>query len=206
LNVFVEEPLRVLFVERELSYEPQGIMSMSAVLRSAGHEVALTVESMEDPVAFAVGYQPDILGYSVMTGSQRAFFDLNSKIRGALNPARAAAGKGPVISAFGGPPPTFFPEMISEPGVDGICIGEGEGALLDLANALGNGGFHPAIQNWWFNVDGEIIKNPVRPADPRPVGIAPAGPGVGLRQASRAGSQRHQAFHHLQRAGEHAGE
>jgi anaerobic magnesium-protoporphyrin IX monomethyl ester cyclase len=159
----VEEPLRVLFVERELSYEPQGIMSMSAVLREAGHEVALTVESLEDPVAFALDYQPDVLGYSVMTGSQRAFFDLNNKIRAALNPARAAVGKGPVFSAFGGPHPTFFPEMIREPGADGVCIGEGEGALLDLANALGNGGFRSDIPNWWFNMGREIIKNPVRP-------------------------------------------
>ena len=47
--------MRVLFVERELSYEPQGIMSMSAVLKQAGHDVALTVESMEDPVAYASG-------------------------------------------------------------------------------------------------------------------------------------------------------
>ena len=123
-----ETALRVLFVERELSYEPQGIMSMSAVLKQAGHDVALTVESMEDPVAYAAEYQPDIVGYSVMTGSQRAFFDLNLQIRQAVNPAREAAGKKPVFSAFGGPHPTFFPEMITEPGVDGICIGEGEGA------------------------------------------------------------------------------
>lgn len=155
--------MRVLFVERELSYEPQGIMSMSAVLKQAGHDVALAVESMEDPVAFAAEYKPDIVGYSVMTGSQRAVFDINLRVRQAVNPARDAAGKRPVFSAFGGPHPTFFPEMVTEPGVDGICVGEGEGALLDLANALGNGGFHPDIPNWWFNIDGEVVKNPVRP-------------------------------------------
>jgi len=162
--------LRVLFVERELSYEPQGIMSMSAVLKQAGHDVALAVESLEDPVAFALAYQPDIVGYSVMTGSQRAFFDLNTRIRSALHPVRVAAGKPPVFSAFGGPHPTFFPEMIGEAGVDGVCIGEGEGAITDLANALGNGGFRPDIPNWWFkpregdgSVGGEIVKNPVRP-------------------------------------------
>jgi radical SAM superfamily enzyme YgiQ (UPF0313 family) len=155
--------VRVLFVERELSYEPQGIMSMSAVLKQAGHDVSLAVESMEDPVAYAADYQPDIVGFSVMTGSQRACFDLNMRIRDTVNPTRAAAGKKPMFSAFGGPHPTFFPEMVTEPGVDGICIGEGEGALLDLASALGNGGFHPDIQNWWFNLDGEVVKNPVRP-------------------------------------------
>jgi len=155
--------VRVLFVERELSYEPQGIMSMSAMLKQAGHDVALAVESMEDPVAFAVAYQPDIVGYSVMTGSQRSFLDMNLLLRSAVNPIREAAGKKPLFSAFGGPHPTFFPEMVIEPGVDGICVGEGEGAIVDLANALGNGGFHPDIANWWFSVEGEVVKNPVRP-------------------------------------------
>lgn len=164
---------RILFVERDISYEPQGIMVLSAVLKKAGHDVALTVASLEDPVGFAVGYQPDILGFSVLTGSQRFFFELNRRIRGALNPLRAAAGLAPVFSAFGGPHPTFFPEMIDESGVDGVCVGEGEGALLELANALGNGhggteAAFPAtlptsIRNWWFNSDGGVVKNSVRP-------------------------------------------
>ncbi len=165
-------PARVLFVERDISYEPQGIMVLSAVLKQAGHDVALTVANLEDPVAFALDYQPDILGFSVLTGSQRFFFDLNRRIRNALNPVRAAAGRPPVFSAFGGPHPTFFPEMIGEPGVDGVCVGEGEGALLDLANAVSNGhtGATPAlaavpdttIRNWWFKADGGIVRNPVR--------------------------------------------
>ena len=165
--------MRVLFVTQELSYEPQGIMSMSAVLKQAGHEVALTVANLEDPVAYAVQYRPDILGYSVMTGSQRGYFDLNRRIRGVLDSKYASDGRPPPLSVFGGPHPTFFPEMIAEPGVDGVCIGEGEGALLDLANVLpeARGGHFQeylaldklAIPNWWFKVNGEVIKNPPRP-------------------------------------------
>ena len=148
--------MRVLFVEKQIDYEPQGIMQLSSILREAGHDVALTIAAQEDPVQVAREFGPDILGYSVMTGSQRYYFDLNQQIRSALN------GK-PVFTAFGGPHPTFFPDMIEEPGVDGICVGEGEGPLVDLANALGNGGLKPDIPNWWFKIDGEIIKNPVRP-------------------------------------------
>jgi radical SAM superfamily enzyme YgiQ (UPF0313 family) len=118
---------------------------------------------VEDSIAFVTQYQPDIVGFSVMTGSQRPFFDLNIRIRQALDPAREAAGKRPALSVFGGPHPTFFPEMVAEPGVDGICLGEGEGAIVDLANALGNGGFRTDIANWWFSVNGEVIRNPVRP-------------------------------------------
>jgi anaerobic magnesium-protoporphyrin IX monomethyl ester cyclase len=147
---------RVLWVEKQIDYEPQGIMSMSAVLKEAGHEVALTIAAQEDSVKFARNFQPDIVGYSVMTGSQHYYFELNRKIKKAL-------GDREPMSVFGGPHPTFFPDMIAEPSADGVCVGEGEGPIVDLANALGNGGFRPDIPNWWFKVDGETIKNPVRP-------------------------------------------
>ena len=182
--------MRILFVARELSYEPQGLMSMSAVLKQAGHEVALTVADQEDAVAYAVVYRPDVVGFSVLTGSQQGYFDLNRRIRTALDPVRADAGLRQAFSAFGGPHPTFFPEMIGEDGVDGVCIGEGEGAILELVEALaeaGNGhrdqisanvstdavtdlpmapqrnGFRLDIPNWWFKVEGKIVKNAVRP-------------------------------------------
>jgi radical SAM superfamily enzyme YgiQ (UPF0313 family) len=148
--------MRVLFIEKQIDYEPQGIMQLSSVLKDAGHEVGLAIASQEDPIEVALDFEPDLLGYSVLTGSQRYYFDLNLRIRGALK------GKG-TLSVFGGPHPTFFPEMIEEPGVDGICIGEGEGALVDLVETLSNGGFKPDIPNWWFKSEGEIVKNPVRP-------------------------------------------
>ena len=53
--------------------------------------------------------------------------------------------------------------MIEEPGVDGVCRGEGEGALLDLANCLAQGALCPEMPNWWFKLDGQIVKSPVRP-------------------------------------------
>lgn len=148
--------MRILFVEKQIDYEPQGIMQLSSVLKEAGHEVGIAIAAQEDPVKVAAEFEPDILGYSVMTGSQRYYMDLNLQIRRALN------GK-EMMSVFGGPHPTFFPEMIEEPGVDGICVGEGEGPIVDLANSLGNGGLNPGIANWWLKIDDEIVRNPVRP-------------------------------------------
>lgn len=114
----------------------------------------LVIAQHRDPVKFASDWRPAIVGYSVMTGSQRYYLELNRRIREAT----------PVVSVFGGPHPTFFPEMIEEEGVDGICIGEGEGAMVDLANALADGGLRPDIPNWHFKLNGEIVRNPVRPA------------------------------------------
>jgi radical SAM superfamily enzyme YgiQ (UPF0313 family) len=52
--------------------------------------------------------------------------------------------------------------------VDGICLGEGEYATLDLMNALERDGdgirlSNPAIANWWFKLNGEVVRNPLRP-------------------------------------------
>jgi len=88
--------MRVLFVEKQLDYEPQGLMQLSSVLKEEGHDVALTIASQEDAVAYAYDYQPDVVAYSVMTGSQGYYFDLNRQIKDRLN------GKG-VFSMFGGP-------------------------------------------------------------------------------------------------------
>lgn len=51
-------------------------------------------------------------------------------------------------------------------------MARGEGPIVDLANALGNGGLKPDIPNWWFKIDDEIVRNPVRPLE-RDLGALP---------------------------------
>jgi radical SAM superfamily enzyme YgiQ (UPF0313 family) len=148
--------LRVLFVAQQIDYEPQGIMNLSSVLKGAGHQVDLAVGAHQDPLAAAREFQPDVVAYSVITGSQRYYLDLNRRIKAEM-PS--------LFAAFGGPHPTFFPEMVREAGVDGICRGEGEGALLELVDALDRGGFQAVldVENWSFQHNGEVISNEVRP-------------------------------------------
>lgn len=146
--------MKVLFVEKQIDYEPLGLLYLSSVLRGAGHEVRLAIASDEDPVAVAHAWQPDVLGYSVYTGSQIYYRDLNLRIREVVE----------AVSVFGGPHPTYFPEFIGEPGVDAVCRGEGEAAMLDLVEALEAGRPLSGIENWWLkDADGEIEQNPVRP-------------------------------------------
>ncbi len=145
--------MRVLFVLKQIDYEPIGLMHLSTALKAAGHQVRVAVAASEDPVAVAKEWRPGVLAYSVWTGGQRYYYELNNRIRAEVD----------AFSAFGGPHATFFPEMVEEPGVDGVCVGEGEGALVDLADALDNGSFEPTIPNWWFKLDGEVVRNPVRP-------------------------------------------
>ncbi|HDN79762.1 MAG TPA: B12-binding domain-containing radical SAM protein [Chloroflexi bacterium] len=147
--------VRVLFVMKQADYIPLGLMHLSSALKRAGHEVELVIATHEDPIEVARRFRPGIVGYSIYTGLHRYYLELNKAIKEALG--------GKVFSAFGGPHATFFPEVIEEEGVDGVCIGEGEDALVDLANALDGGDDYLAIPNWWFKRDGEIIRNPLRP-------------------------------------------
>jgi anaerobic magnesium-protoporphyrin IX monomethyl ester cyclase len=151
--------VHLLFIVKEIDNEPKGILLISSVLKQAGHQVSLVVATEEDPVRAALRLQPDVLAYTVYTGPHTWYIELNQRIRAQL-PG--------VFSIFGGPHPTFFPEMIEREGVDGLCIGEGEFATLELMNSLernGNGVqlADPAIANWWFKIDGEIVRNPLRP-------------------------------------------
>jgi anaerobic magnesium-protoporphyrin IX monomethyl ester cyclase len=159
--------LHLLFIVKEIDNEPQGILLISSVLKEAGHKVSLVVATEEDPIEAALRLKPDVVGYTVYTGPHTWYLELNQQIKAQL-PG--------VFSIFGGPHPTFFPEMIEREGVDGLCIGEGEYAMLDLMNALqrnGHGsaassapGVHltdPAIPNWWFKLNGEIVRNALRP-------------------------------------------
>lgn len=147
--------MRVLFVEKQIDYEPLGLLYLSSVLREAGHEVRLVVVVDEDPVTVARKWQPAVVGYSVYTGSQTYYRDLNLRVKEAVD----------VVSIFGGPHATYFPELIEEPGVDAVCVGEGEGAILDLVEALEAGRPLTGIENWWFNRNGRVERNPVRPLE-----------------------------------------
>jgi len=146
--------VHLLFIIKEIDNEPHGIMHISALLKQEGHQASLAVATEEDPVEAALRLKPDVVGYTVYTGTQNYYLDLNRQIKAQL-PG--------VFSLFGGPHPTFFPEMIEHEGVDGICVGEGEYATLDLLNALQADAEITGIPNWHFKFNGEIVRNPVRP-------------------------------------------
>ena len=156
--------MHLLFIVKAVDNEPQGILLISSVLKQAGHQVSLVVATEEDPVQAALRLRPDVVAYTVYTGPHTWYLDVNRRIRAQL-PG--------VFSIFGGPHPTFFPELIEQDGVDGVCIGEGEYATLDLMNALERDGkdstepglrlTDPAIPNWWFKINGEIVRNGLRP-------------------------------------------
>tara|TARA_Y100000590_G_scaffold115951_1_gene132317 strand:+ start:7417 stop:9060 length:1644 start_codon:yes stop_codon:yes gene_type:complete len=74
-----------------------------------------------------------------------------------------------IKNIFGGVFPTFAPELaLSYDNVDMVCVGEGENAIIDLANSISNNEPTFEITNIWFkNESNPIHKNSIS----RPVNI-----------------------------------
>ena len=107
-------------------YERLGIMTLASVLKEKNHDVKLTLteELPEEEIVEKVkNYKPDILAYSIMTGEHVYHIELNQMVRANYEKA---------LSVFGGPHPTYSPEMIEKDYVDAICRGEGEIYFLQL--------------------------------------------------------------------------
>lgn len=147
-------PRKVLFVVKDLTlYEPLGILYLASSLRRAGHEARLCVAAEEDPKAAVRDFKPDVVAYHCWTGRHRYYVDLNLELKRERD----------FVSVFGGPHPTFFPELVNEPGVDAVCRGEGEAPFLHFLEHFGNG---RAKTPSFLARDGErVVSNPMMRLD-----------------------------------------
>ncbi|HUU56172.1 MAG TPA: radical SAM protein [bacterium] len=136
--------------------ERYGVMMLAAALKRAGHRVALAraqrlgLEGLRKKVR---ALEPAALLYSAMTGEHQYLLEINRRLKEDY--------RGP--SVFGGPHATFFPEMVYEDGVDAVCRGEGEEAVVELADALAAGRDYGAVANLWVKRNGDVATNDVRP-------------------------------------------
>ncbi len=137
-----------------LSHQPLGASYIAAVLKEAGHTVtAINIDDGPDYVEKIKRLNPGMVAYSVATSQAPRFFEVNREIKRVHD----------CFSLFGGPHPTFFPQMIEEEGVDAICTGEGEYPTLELVTTLEEGKDFTHIDTMAFKVGDTIKKNPNRP-------------------------------------------
>lgn len=151
--------MKVLFVYSNpmLKSFQQGVAYISAVLRKEGHRTTLLFlsEFNKKKIDRKIGFfQPDLIGISSTTDQMQLSIQVISYLHERYNV--------PVV--LGGIHPTVCPEeTIQIEGLLGICRGEGECAMLELANALESKNEYLHIKNFWFKDNGEIIKNELRP-------------------------------------------
>ncbi len=130
--------MRILFLEIETESEwahaAMGPACLAAYLRAASHRADLLrvrpADSFDAVMTMIRQRAPDIVGFSMTTRQWPRADSLAGQIRHRL--------RLPTIA--GGLHATFAPESTLASGsFDYLCIGEGEGALYDLMNALESG-------------------------------------------------------------------
>jgi radical SAM superfamily enzyme YgiQ (UPF0313 family) len=138
-------------------HERLGIMSLSSILKQHGHVVQLILTeelSADECVARIREFEPQILAYSIMTGEHKYHIDYNNMIRSHYT----------ALSIFGGPHPTFKPDMIENSNVDAICRGEGDIYFLELVNRIEQNQYFYNTPNFWFKKpNGNIVRNEIGP-------------------------------------------
>lgn len=157
-----------------------GIMSISALLEAHGYRVEVVPAEVGSIVEAARRDPQTLLAYSTPTSYYRFYRELNREVRRRLPSA---------LSLFGGSHPTFFPQMIEDDGVDAICIGEGEHAMLELVSSVAEGRPFTAIDNWWVKQGGVVHRNAVRPLLEDLDSLPPPAHAVWRRAVSEAVSQ-----------------
>lgn len=145
---------RVVFVQ-DIIYEYFGVMYLSAYIKERGHFCDVVIEYAEkDWLAKVESLQPDIVAFSVLTGSYKWAVERAKIVKAKLNVPIVFGG----VHVFLNPLPT-----INEEPVDIVCTGEGEVALLNLCNAVDKGGIDYTINGFWFkDKNGVIIKTPAQ--------------------------------------------
>ena len=148
--------MRVLFIDEYLPQEMLGIMYLSRAIKDSGHRTKCLFLPDTRWIEKLRSYAPDVVCYSVTTGMHQYLAEVNRKVKQVLPN---------VISVFGGPHATFSPEYVETEGIDAICRGEGEQAIVELLDRLQKGEGYHDVRNFWFKdrVTGEVHKNELRP-------------------------------------------
>lgn len=118
--------MKILLIVKSMMMEVLGPMYLSAVIKKSGHECK-TID-ISKAFEYALKWEPDIIGYSIMTGDQEKFKALNSRLKEEIK----------FKSIVGNCDPTFFPEGYDW--ADMVIKGEAESSILFY---LANGIIHP---------------------------------------------------------------
>lgn len=158
--------MNILFINFNIGATPginNGLTVLSSVLKAKGHLVKALFLSEELGYPFDLvrmkrdveDFKPDLIGASIMEPQYKYMADFCKNLKSYYDGFMIA----------GGPHPTMDPEAVLQTeGVDAVCVGEGEDAILELISALETGRDHTKIRNIWCKAaDGRPIKNALRP-------------------------------------------
>ncbi len=160
--------MKVLFIYPNLNAQVgfnYGVAFLSACLKEHGHSTALL--NMNEQLGFGfdlprvreevAAFEPDLIGFSVVTNQYSIAREIACDIK--------SYSDVPIVC--GGIHPTMDPEgVLQEDCFDYVCIGEGEQAMVELADSMDKGKPATEIENIWCKCNGSVIRNKVRPFVP----------------------------------------
>lgn len=153
--------MKITLISTSTFPSDQGIRTISAVLKKAGHSVNLVFMALSEDYS---------KNYSENELKQLERICQGSKLIGIASYASTARRASRIIRylkrlgipiVYGGVHATISPESCIKD-ADIVCVGEGEEAVVELAGAIEKNKSIKKIKNLWIKKQGEIIKNPVR--------------------------------------------
>lgn len=143
-----------MFIQ-DVWYPMQGVMNLSASLKNAGHKTDVAVGKDEHILEEIEKFKPDIVAMSSMTAYRSFMLRMTKKIK---------EKKYRCLNVVGGFDSSFFPEIIENfKEIDVLCRGEGNTAMVELANCIEKGEDYSNIKNLWVRKNGTIYKNELAP-------------------------------------------
>lgn len=122
--------MKIMFIVNNLGVnEPFGPMILSAVLNQRGHKTTLAVLQRGDVQKRIFSWKPDILAYSMMSVDMKDMKRFNDSLREKIR----------IFTLLGGIHATLDRSCINDRGIDAICVGEGEGPIVDVVERLDKG-------------------------------------------------------------------
>ncbi|MBU3934970.1 B12-binding domain-containing radical SAM protein [Patescibacteria group bacterium] len=160
---------RILFLHR--NSENLGISYLSSCLKKAGHKTELLFDPDGGEYEYPILKRFEFFGYKqIDEGIEKfkpdliLFSSMTNLFPWVLKYASYIKKKYNLTIGVGGIHPTVAQDyVLSKPFVDFICVGEGEEAIVEVANTF-DGKFHfEDIKNISYKKNGQIIKNKLRP-------------------------------------------
>jgi anaerobic magnesium-protoporphyrin IX monomethyl ester cyclase len=144
-----------------MGFPPIGIMSLSAVVKQAGHECLMfdqaNPETPNDAILNTINhYQPDLVGLSFLSTTSYPYAKILAR--------QIRASNRKVKLAFGGVFASLNAPLVKLqcPEVDFVCRGDGEQLILDLLLHLND---PEGVSGLTWMKDGRVIQNPGRPME-----------------------------------------
>ena len=164
--------MRVLFYYRGI--ENLGVGYLMSMLKAGGHEIDLIFDPGLDDNLFlkaphlawlnrhelllerAAGFKPDLVAMGCLTNLYPFVKKMGQKLKERLG----------VPILVGGHHAQALPdEILAEPWFDMVCTGEGEIAILELANRMEAGGDITTIPGIWVKQGGQVHRNELGPLE-----------------------------------------